>query len=41
MLKDYCEVWEVSPPPDTYEVEKLNKKKGKKSVLEDEDNAGN
>lgn len=33
-------MWEVFPPPDTYEIEKIQKKKGKtKSVLDDEDNA--
>lgn len=36
---DIVEVWELHDPPDTYEFEKIRKKKNKKSVLEDEDNA--
>eukprot|EP01119_Soliformovum_irregulare_P024207 TRINITY_DN8623_c0_g1_i1.p1 TRINITY_DN8623_c0_g1~~TRINITY_DN8623_c0_g1_i1.p1 ORF type:complete len:273 (-),score=95.01 TRINITY_DN8623_c0_g1_i1:114-932(-) len=37
---DYMEVWEVFEPEDTYENEKILKKKGiGKSVLNDEDNA--
>jgi hypothetical protein len=40
-LLDYIEVWEVEPPPqDDYEIEKINKKKGKtKSALDEEGNA--
>jgi hypothetical protein len=37
--KDVVEVWEIKEPEDTYEREKLMKKKNMKSVLDDDDNA--
>ncbi len=33
------EVWQIHDPPDTFEFEKIHKKKNKKSVLKDEDTA--